>query len=178
MLVRLEKTKPRLIVEGLSASASNPDLEGEAKHTCEFPGYGRRFATTTGRAVHHQRAHKEWYDARLRPATDKVRWSAEEMVGNARQERGRANSRSQSTLHESRAARILPQRSVEDKRLPVLRTIKERRRRQDHKDMVTRFIEETANLHLQLNEREEEGISSDIFLDNLKSLPRLNNLGF
>lgn len=99
----------------------------DADYRCKFPGCTRIFSTTRGRGVHHQRAHKDWFDARLRPAVDKVRWSAEETAMLARKE-AELIIESNPRFINQELLQYFPQRTLE--------AIKGKRRKQDYKDQV------------------------------------------
>lgn len=53
---------------------------------CDFPGCSKTFSTKTGRGVHQQKSHKDWYDARQNTTKTKARWTDEEQAILARAE--------------------------------------------------------------------------------------------
>ena len=69
------KNKPRMDINigepsGSTDPVSHLQQSGETSSSearifhCEFPDCGRVFKTKTGRGVHHQKVHKDWYDAK------------------------------------------------------------------------------------------------------------------
>jgi len=117
--------------------------------------------------VHHQRAHKDWYDARLEPATDRVRWSAEEVAFLARKEVDLLKQVPPPIFVNQELLTFFPQRTLE--------AIKGRRRRQDYKDMVARFLEEAED---RREPDAEDPCREDALLEYLESLPQMRSDAF
>lgn len=112
------------------SSASQGSTGGD--FPCQFPGCGRSFPTKIGRGVHHQKVHKNWYDAEQKVEHVKGRWNTEESALLARQE-----------------ARLVLQGSkfLNQDLLPsfpgrTLESIKGQRRKAQHKALVIELIEE------------------------------------
>ena len=72
-------------VSHLQQSGETSSSEARIFH-CEFPDCGRVFKTKTGRGVHHQKVHKDWYDAKQPREQLKASWNSEETALLARQE--------------------------------------------------------------------------------------------
>ncbi|KMQ88340.1 reverse transcriptase [Lasius niger] len=150
---------------GPSAPANPPSQVDDADFRCEFPGCNRTFPTNRGRGVHHQRAHKDWFDARLQPAVDKVRWTAEETAMLARKE-AELTVESNPRFINQELLQYFPQRTLE--------AIKGKRRNQEYRELVEEFVEEFRNpdvITIEDDEEDEED-QRDIFLDYLESLTR------
>lgn len=138
-------------------------------YACEFPGCSRSFPTITGRGVHHQRSHKDWYDARLRPAAGRARWTQEEAALLARKEAELMVPNPPRFMNQE-LLRCFPQRTVE--------AIKKRRQRQDHKDMVMAILSEGDGAMDPSEDEGEEDPYDDAFLEHLEALPRPQCRGF
>jgi len=95
-------------------------------------GCDRTFTSARGRAVHQQRAHKEWYDAKLQIPTDKARWTPEEVALLARKEVELASRSTPPRFMNQELLKTFPQRTIE--------AIKGRRKREDYRNMVATLL--------------------------------------
>lgn len=114
-----------------TGSLADPDLS-ENGFVCQFPGCGRTFSTKIGRGVHHQRGHKDWYDARQDVEHTKARWNAEESALLARQE-ARLVLQGSRYLNQDLLP-FFPDRTLE--------SIKGQRRKAQHKALVEKLVRE------------------------------------
>lgn len=120
-------------------------------------GCDRTFTTSRGRAVHEQRAHKNWYDEQQAQSiiNKKAPWSAEETALLARQE-------AHLTLNGERfinqaLAPYFPNRTLE--------AIKGQRRYQRYKNMVQQFIHELENK----NDSDNDSGNSDLPIQQVEA---------
>lgn len=134
----------------------------------EFPGCTKTFPTIRGRGVHHQKAHKNWYDARLQPASNKVRWSLKDFAMLARKE---------AELMHDRNPRFMNQELVEFFPQRFLEYIKARRKRQYHREMVAAILDTLRN-PVVIPEVVEESFPEEDILVFLDALPELESQGF
>ncbi|CAL7932985.1 unnamed protein product, partial [Xylocopa violacea] len=104
---------------------------------CRMPGCGRAFATSTGRGVHEQRAHKNWYDEKKAEliTNKKTPWNAEELALLARKEASMV----------ANGVKFINQALVPYFPNRTLESIKGQRRYQRYKDMVLQFVQELRN---------------------------------
>lgn len=126
------------------------------------------FPTPRGRGVHHQRAHKDWYDARLQVSKDHVRWTEEETAMMARRE-AELTQQGPVRFMNMDLLRFFPQRTVE--------AIKGHRRRQDYKDLVAKYRAEDQRPPSPNIPEEGEPVD-ETFLELLESLPYPRCHGF
>lgn len=125
---------------GSAAPVSLPQQGGAGSSSeartwrCEFAGCDQVFKTKTGRGVHHQKAHKDWYDANQPKKQLKARWNSEETALLARQE-ARLLMQGSKFINQD-LTRFFPNRTLE--------SIKGQRRKAEHKNLVTRLLQELS----------------------------------
>lgn len=159
---------------GGPAGPSIPTSQGQvndAGFVCGFPGCNRLFPTIRGKGVHQQRTpHKDWYDTKLQPAADKVRWSVEEVAMLARKE-AQIITESQPRFMNQELQQYFPQRTIE--------AIKGKRRNWEYKEIVQKFINELVNPAVPSDPDMNNETSEEEFLDFLESLrePRNDQMG-
>lgn len=159
---------------GEPSGSSTPAIfprPGPSEYRCEFPRCDRSFPTNRGRGIHHQRAHKNWYDAQLQVPTDKARWSAEEVAMLARKE--------VQLMSQDRPPRFINQELLKAFPHRSLKAIKGRRKRLDYKEMIVALQQENEPQETPDEQDEDAGDHpDDIFLTFLESLPEPRNQGF
>lgn len=112
----------------------------QEEFACRAPGCNRVFTSLTGRGVHENRMHKDWYDeqqmVKLREKNQKLRWTIEEKKLLARKESDIIRSEGTVEVLEMnrKLAKVFTLRTEE--------AIKSRRRRPSHRERVQEYLEE------------------------------------
>ncbi|CAL7932962.1 unnamed protein product [Xylocopa violacea] len=117
----------------LNRSEDNVSEASPPVYRCEYPSCDRTFSTTTGRGVHHRRAHADWYDERANVAAVKKRWNDEEIKLLARKEA--ELTREGVKFLNQELCKAFPSRTLE--------SIKGQRKRADYKQLVVEMLKET-----------------------------------
>ncbi|CAL7932761.1 unnamed protein product [Xylocopa violacea] len=117
----------------LNRSEDNASEASPPVYRCEYPSCDRTFSTTTGRGVHHRRAHADWYDERANVAAVKKRWNDEEIKLLARKEA--ELTREGVKFLNQELCKAFPSRTLE--------SIKGQRKRADYKQLVVEMLQET-----------------------------------
>ena len=141
-------TTPRSTDRGnqLPGEAHRPADVDAAVYECEYPGCSRVFTKKTGRGVHYNAAHKDWYEEkkiRENQGGSKARWSDEEKRLLARRE-AQLQFDGERTGQLVRFMNMALEREIPNRTRDSIQSI---RRKQEHKDLVSQYLTEIRQQH-------------------------------